>query len=313
MEIRSMQPEDVPLAERLSAEAFYELDVRIRRPHETEPEKRPAEQAEKWNRRTQRFLDTDPEGCVVAVDEHGLAGFATSIRRDDAVWALATFAVRPGLQGQGVGKRILSLAAQHGAGCPRWMLSASDDPKAVRRYRLAGFDLHPQMVLSGQVDRSALPTVGGLRQGSLDDVGLLDRIDRLARGAGHGPDHETLASMGTLVVDTAGRGYAYAGTSGRTARRPRRGDRGPAAVGVPGAHHGRAGRRRPCHRRQPVGDGRRARLSLEPRNRRLPGGSRDGSAHDVHPQRGAALTGADHVGARRGRGPSRRRGRGRRR
>lgn len=209
-----MQPEDVPSAERLSAEAFYELDVRIRRPHETEPAKRPAEQAEKWNRRTRRFLDTDPEGCVVAVDEHGLAGFATSIRRDDAVWALATYAVRPGLQGQGVGKRILSLAAQHGADCPRWMLSASDDPKAVRRYRLAGFDLHPQMVLWGQVDRSALPAVGGLRQGSLDDVGLLDSIDRLARGAGHGPDHETLASMGTLVVDTAGRGYAYAGASG---------------------------------------------------------------------------------------------------
>jgi GNAT superfamily N-acetyltransferase len=209
-----MQPEDVPLAERLSAEAFYDLDMRIPRPYETEPKKRPPERAEGWNRRTLRFLDTDPEGCVVAVDEHGLAGFATSIRREDAVWGLVTFAVRPGLQGQGVGKRILSEAIQHGAGCPRWMLSASDDPKAVRRYRLAGFDLHPQMALWGQVDRSALPNVGGLREGSLDDVELLDRIDRVARGAGHGPDHEVLASMGTLVVDTAGRGYAYAHTSG---------------------------------------------------------------------------------------------------
>ena len=42
----------------------------------------------------------------------------------------------------------------HGRGCLRGMFAASADPGAVRRYRLAGFDLHPQMMLTGVVDRS---------------------------------------------------------------------------------------------------------------------------------------------------------------
>ena len=61
------------------------------------------------------------------------------------MWILATYAVRPGLQGQGIGKALLAAALHHGRGCLRGMLSASADPKAVRRYRAAGFSLHPQM------------------------------------------------------------------------------------------------------------------------------------------------------------------------
>lgn len=209
-----MQPEDVPLAERLSAEAFHQVALAAHRPPTPPPVRRPPERAAAWITRTERFLTTDADGCVVAYDEEGLAGFATSFRRDARLWCLATFAVRPGLQGQGLGRWLLQAAARHGSTCPRWMLAASDDPRAVRRYRLAGFDLHPQMTLSGPLDRSLLPAVSGIREGRESDLDLLERIDRAARGAGHGPDHEALAAGGTLVVDERGQGYAYAGPDG---------------------------------------------------------------------------------------------------
>ena len=39
-----------------------------------------------------------------------MVGFATSFVRE-RVWCLATYAVRPGLQGTGVGRRLLDAAA----------------------------------------------------------------------------------------------------------------------------------------------------------------------------------------------------------
>lgn len=208
-----MQPDDVPRAERLSSEAFYQADVESFPPAWPAPERRPASRAANWIARTSRFLETDPGGCFAAVDDGELVGFATSMVRE-SLWCLATYAVLPGRQGQGTGKRLLDAALGYGANCERSMLSASSDPKAVRRYRLAGFDLHPMMFLSGKVDRSAIPAVTGLREGTANDVELLDSIDRELRGAGHGPDHEALAAMGDLVVDVAGQGYAYAGPRG---------------------------------------------------------------------------------------------------
>ncbi len=92
------------------------------------------------------------------------------------------------------------------------MLSASSDPKALRRYRAAGFDLHPQMFLVGEVDRSAIPVVDKVREGSAGDLELMDSLDRRTRGAAHGPDHEVLLSSFRLLVSDSntGSGYAYA-------------------------------------------------------------------------------------------------------
>ena len=79
------------------------------------------------------------------------AGWSVSRRRTTArsCWCLATYAVRPGLQGRGIGKALLAAALHHGRGSLRGMLSASSDPRAARLYRLAGFSLHPQMFLTG--------------------------------------------------------------------------------------------------------------------------------------------------------------------
>jgi len=205
-----MRHEDVPAAERLSDEGFYELDVRTQPADWPAPARRTSEHSAGWERRAHHFLDTDPGGCWVAEDDSGMLGFATSVRRE-LMWCLATYVVRPGLQGQGIGRPLLEAALHHGRGCLRGMLSASSDPKAARRYRAAGFELHPQMFLVGEVDRSSIPVIDKVREGSAGDIELLDSLDRRTRGAAHGPDHGLLLSSFRLQVsDTStGTGYAY--------------------------------------------------------------------------------------------------------
>lgn len=208
--IRPMTSADVPVAERLSAEGFHELDLRTAPRGGPDPVPRPPERGAHWVARTRHLLRTDPGGSWVAEDDSGMLGFATSLNRE-LMWILATYVVRPDLQGRGLGKALLAVAMEHGRGCLRGMLSSSSDPRAVRRYRAAGFSLHPQMVLRGIVDRSAIPALGKVRDGSAGDVDLMDSVDRQTRGAAHGPDHEVLMSQLRFVVtDTStGSGYAY--------------------------------------------------------------------------------------------------------
>lgn len=210
VEIRPMLPADVPVAEQISDEAFFELDQRTLPRDWPAPERRTPERTASWISRTLRFVEHDPGGCWVAEDESGVAGFATSFVREQ-VWCLATYAVRPRLQGAGVGRRLLDAAEGYGAHCTAGLLSASVDPRAIRRYWRAGFALHPQMLLRGTVDREGLGEAGGVREGRPDDVTMMDAIARDLRGGGHGTDHEALAEMARpLVAETAtGSGFAY--------------------------------------------------------------------------------------------------------
>lgn len=216
--IRPMRPEDVPEAERLSDEGFYELDQRMRRASEPEPRRRVEAHRATWIVRTQHLLATDPGGCWVAEDTTGMVGMATSFNREK-LWCLATYSVRPDRQGQGIGKPLLAAALHHGRGSLRGMLSASADPKALRVYHQAGFDLHPQMSLTGTVDRSAIPAVERVREGSAGDIELMDSIDRRTRGAAHGPDHTLMLSTWRLLVSdvSTGSGYAYLDHKGSVA------------------------------------------------------------------------------------------------
>ena len=163
-------------------------------------------------------MGTDPGGCWVAEDATGVVGIATSFRRE-VLWCLATYAVVPRRQGQGIGKPLLAAALQHGQGCTRGMLSASSDTRAVRVYHRAGFELHPQMHLTGTVDRTTIPVLEKVREGGVSDIELMDSVDRGARGAGHGPDHELMLSAWRLLVsDTStGSGYTYLDERGRVA------------------------------------------------------------------------------------------------
>jgi GNAT superfamily N-acetyltransferase len=213
-----MEPEDVPEAERVSDEGFFELDTRSRRPDDPPAARRSDPHRAVWLERTLHFVRHDRGGCWVAEDDHGMVGMATSFRRE-TLWCLATYAVLPGRQGQGVGRQLLAAAMSHGRACTRAMLSASSDSKAVRIYHQAGFALHPQMYLTGTVDRSAIPVVDRVREGSAADIDLMDSLDRATRGAAHGIDHELmLRSWRLLVSDSStGSGYAYLNERGHLA------------------------------------------------------------------------------------------------
>jgi GNAT superfamily N-acetyltransferase len=223
-----MTPDDVARAERVTAIGFHELDTRMFRRSWPDPQLRPPERSTTWVRRTQHLLSTDPGGCWVAEDGPDLLGVVVSFVREK-MWLLASYAVVPGAQGLGLGRALLAPALDHGRGSLRAMLNASNDPKAVRRYHEAGFRLYPQMFLRGTPDRSTIPVVEKVREGSAGDVDLMDSIDRQTRGAAHGVDHEILLEQYRLVVSdtTTGQGYAYlddgvallAATNRRTAAR----------------------------------------------------------------------------------------------
>ncbi|WP_371482078.1 GNAT family N-acetyltransferase [Kitasatospora sp. NBC_00315] len=163
--------------------------------------------------RTRHLVRTDPEGCWIAEHDGEAVGAALSLRRE-GVWILALFVVLPGAQGKGVGRLLLERAAAYGRGCLRGMLCASPSPAAARRYRRAGFTLHPTMGLRGPVDRAGLLDPGDIpvHPGGPVHRHLLDSVDRRARGAAHGPDHDFMLAHyeDLLVADTlAGSGYCY--------------------------------------------------------------------------------------------------------
>jgi GNAT superfamily N-acetyltransferase len=205
-----MSPGDVPAVERLTDEGFYELDQRTLPRGRPEPTRRTAAKAAAWRLRLEHMLRHDPGGCWVAEDGHGIVGVAVALKRD-LTWILATFVVRPDLQGRGTGRQLLEAALTHGRGCLRGMLAASADPRAARRYRQAGFALHPTMQLTGPVDRDLLAVVDRVREGTAADVDLMNSVDRQVRDSAHGVDHELLTSMYRFVVidRTTGSGYAY--------------------------------------------------------------------------------------------------------
>jgi GNAT superfamily N-acetyltransferase len=213
--IRPMRPDDVEACERISSTAFHELDLRTYQRAWPDPQPRPPERRQRWHARTHHLLATDPGGCWVAEADGEVVGFATSSVRE-LMWILASYAVRPQLQGRGLGRALLEAALHHGRGCLRGMLNASEDPQALRRYATSGFRLHPQMLLRGTVERSLLPVVRHVREGTPGDRDLLDSLDRRTRGAAHGPDHEVLGrELRLLVTDRpAGSGYAYVDGSG---------------------------------------------------------------------------------------------------
>lgn len=209
-----MSYDDVPAVERLTANSFYELSVTTRPASWPPPQRRSAERSEHWMDRLRHFVASDAPGCWVA--EHGgrVVGCSVALLRD-GLWGLASFAVDPGVQARGIGKALLEAALAHGP----WsagIICSSNDPKAVRRYRFAGFDLHPAMLAWGRVSRASLPALPEVRDGSAEDADLLDSIDRAARGFGRPNDHPLIIDQMRLAISEVGgsRGYAYFSTNG---------------------------------------------------------------------------------------------------
>ncbi|MBM7788751.1 GNAT family N-acetyltransferase [Tenggerimyces flavus] len=174
----------------------------------------PAGWPERWSAQILHLLGTDPGGAWVAEDGD-VFGVGLALVRDK-LWGLSAYFVRPDRQGTGAGAALMEPLLEYSRGCLRGIIVSTEDPRAARRYRLAGFTLHPTMRSSGVVRREVLPVVDGVRLGGIGDRDLCDSSDRRTRGAAHGPDHDFLSERYQLLVcDTlTGSGYCYVDKDG---------------------------------------------------------------------------------------------------
>lgn len=112
----------------MSAKLFFEAEGSGRELDESEVTFRTPVAAKQWIDRMRFFLGLD-----LAADGGGIAGFAISQNRG-RFWYPATYGVRTGPQGRGVGKRLLDAVLAH-AGGRSGMFSSTVHPGATRRYR----------------------------------------------------------------------------------------------------------------------------------------------------------------------------------
>ena len=200
-QIRPLQPEDVaPLVE-VQQKAFADLARRLSEPaYELTDEFRERGQA-----RIGHLQRTDPDSAWVAEVDGALAGASLALVRE-GMWFLSLLFVHPDHMAKGVGRALLD-AALTTATDRSWIMS-TEDPAAVRRYRRAGFALHPTYTAKGTAHRPALPAVRGLREFEPDDRETLDQVLRKVRGAAMGPEVDYWQDRGVRIVVSPGKGFS---------------------------------------------------------------------------------------------------------
>lgn len=206
IEICALRVDDAAAAGEFSDRVWRAYDVDRGRPE------RPAESPDEVERARRRFARqavTDPDDSHAAWVADRLVGVALA-RRREAFWGLSLLLVDPDAQGRGLGGRLLERALASSAGASLAMISSSEDPRAMARYRFAGFGLHPALRAAGRLDRSALPRVDGAREGTEDDFAAIDELGRRMRGGGYAPDLADHAEEATLCVVERGGGLGWA-------------------------------------------------------------------------------------------------------
>jgi GNAT superfamily N-acetyltransferase len=191
-----MRPEDVDPA-RLAADAALGV------PSSSEPEE---QRLARVRSRIAHVRDTDPGGAWVAEVGGEVVGLSLALMRE-GIWGLSLFAVAPDLQARGIGKQLLDRAVAYGEAARGGIILSSEDPKALRLYARAGFDLRPTVAAAGIVNRDAIP--GGLpvHEAGEDGFELAAEVDREIRGAAHGVDMPVMLRHGFRLHVVDGRGY----------------------------------------------------------------------------------------------------------
>ena len=123
-----------------------------------------------------RFVQRDGPGAWVAASEGRVVGVAESVRRG-SFWGLSMLFVHPEFQSRGLGGRLLEAAMGYAAGATQRMIQSSPDPRAMRRYFLAGLAMHPTAEMGGQPDRRAIPPTLPGRDGDEGDLELVAEVE----------------------------------------------------------------------------------------------------------------------------------------
>lgn len=209
--VRPLHARDIPAAQLLSYEVLREAGTRYGW-HMADVDDAARIRGE---RRLAHCLTHDPSGAFVAEHESEVVGVAVATRRE-RLWFLSLLTVDTRLQGRGIGRRLLTATLTTFA--EAGLICASDDPKALRRYRAAGFSLLPCYEARGPLDRKRVQAGDGVRPGSFEQHrDLVEEVARGQRGAPHGVDLDFSAASdrSLFVTDSgAGRGYAICSSSG---------------------------------------------------------------------------------------------------
>ncbi len=175
-QVRSMRLEDVEVAMAVIDAADAKAEAQGVHPPST-----PSSPAQVEARRTAhaRFVERDGPGAWVAVagtqgDE--VVGVAESIRRQD-FWGLSMLFVHPDFQSRGIGGALLEAALGYADGARVRMIQSSPDPRAMRRYALAGLSMYPAAELGGEADRRVIPAALGARPGGEEDLELVADVE----------------------------------------------------------------------------------------------------------------------------------------
>lgn len=202
--VRPLRADDVAPAVEVWQAAVADLRVRLHLPGHDPT----AADRGRLAGRIDHLRTTDPEGSWVADRGGRLVGLAQSFVRE-SYWVLSLLGVEPAFQSSGVGRSLLERALAHGGG--PGTIQASQDPRAVRLYANAGFELHPSMDASGTLrpDRAAAPPT--VRTGGVGDLAVAEAVDRAVRGSARTADlrHELERNSSTLLLD-GDRAYAVA-------------------------------------------------------------------------------------------------------
>jgi GNAT superfamily N-acetyltransferase len=153
--------------------------ARAAQPHEGVPAAHPppvATSVESTRRGHDRFVRRDAPGAWVAVAGGRVIGVAEAIRRGP-LWGLSMLFVHPLHQSCGVGHALLDAALGYAAGARVRMIQSSGDPRAIRRYAMAGLSMHPAAGLSGTPARGAIPTGLPGRRGGESDLALISEVE----------------------------------------------------------------------------------------------------------------------------------------
>ena len=194
--LRPTAERDLPAVAELSAQAFGQ---------QRSPE------LDRWRRRRLAHpLATDPGGAFLAECDGAVIGAVQAIRRE-RLWCLSQLVVRPSVQSAGAGRRLLERALSYGADAGAGLIPSSNDPRALRLYALAGFELRPSLETVGELDRSSLPHADPrIREAGTADLEALAEISRAIRGAAHTSELELALELGAQLIRLADRGFAVA-------------------------------------------------------------------------------------------------------
>ena len=195
--IRPLLPADVPASRQVTYDALHALGLEM-------PESTP-ENVARGQARIAHLQQTDPCSAWVAEAAGEVVGCALALVRE-GMWFLSLLMVDPAHQGKGLGRELLDASLTTSTN-RSWIL-ATTDPAALRRYRRAGFDLVPCVTATGAVDRSLIPALPGVREGTwAGDGELVDDVTRHLRGAGLTEDLPYLERLGMRLLIADG-GYA---------------------------------------------------------------------------------------------------------